>query len=82
MSGEVWCVQHRGGWCATSDNKEFLEGQNNVPTACGYMVWLPMGIKFGEPDCPDCLKSLGHNRLAWIKLKQGVVDDAKMYGEP
>ena len=47
-------VQHREGWCATADGKDFEEGAFNVPTLCEQEVTLPWGKKSGVPTCKEC----------------------------
>ena len=51
---DVWCVEHRDGWCAANPNRRFPDGALNVWTKCGHVVTLPYGCEKREPDCEDC----------------------------
>ena len=47
-------------WCK-AQYKETTRYQDSIPTACGYVITLPVGL--AHPDnqdvtCPDCLKKL------------------------
>jgi hypothetical protein len=56
-------VKHRDGWCALPEGHVFSEGDTFAPTLCevttGKGVNLPGGVERREPDCSDCLLTLG-----------------------
>lgn len=54
----VWCVRHRGGYCATADGKDYKQDEDHVRTLCNNVVTLPWGSARISPDCPECIKLL------------------------
>lgn len=50
-----WLVKHRGGWCAAKINQKHDEAAWSVKTLCNHFVMLPLGTRFGTPNCRDCL---------------------------
>lgn len=53
---EVWCAQHRSGWCAVKSGKLPVKDKDreSVATKCGQFVILPLGFDKREPDCEEC----------------------------
>lgn len=56
--GDVWCVQHREGWCATATGKQHREDATNVRTRCLQYVVLPMGSERRVPTCVECIEAM------------------------
>ena len=55
---DVWCVQHRGGWCAVADKKCPDEDASSVETKCGHFVILPWSSTKRIPTCVECIEKL------------------------
>ena len=55
----VWCIRHRGGWCATKIDRSPDELAASVKTACGFVVILPWGTKRRRPTCLACISLTG-----------------------
>jgi hypothetical protein len=54
----VWCVQHKGGWCATYRGRRPSEDAVHDKTRCGYTVHLRTGSARRLPTCCDCKKKM------------------------
>lgn len=58
----VWCVRHRGGWCALKplrrDPQSVPVYKDNEETQCDHYVTLPQGYEPREPDCAECLVAM------------------------
>lgn len=58
-SKSVWCVQHRGGWCATYRGRRPDPRALSDQTRCGHFVVARIGSERGEPDCVECRVKMG-----------------------
>lgn len=54
----VWCVQHRGGWCATKYGRKPDPIALLDQTRCGYSVTLRTDDDKRLPTCSTCLKKV------------------------
>ena len=41
---DIWCAQHRDGWCAMRPNRKPAEGVFQVKAVCDHFICLPWGI--------------------------------------
>jgi len=57
---EVWCVQHRSGWCATTSRGRTKPDARAMTdnTQCGMVVVLRFGSERRAPTCEECLRAL------------------------
>lgn len=58
----VWCVKHRGGWCAADPNRSWPEEKPIVNTKCGCSVVFPYGCEKRHPTCGECAEILARKR--------------------
>jgi len=54
----VWCIRHKGGYCASKTLNEAPDYKDSLPTLCDHFIALPTGIRKGMPTCAECLKVL------------------------
>ena len=60
---KIWCVKHKGGWCACKKNVMPTEEANSTPTLCNYFIILGMGVEQRDPTCEECLEILLKNEV-------------------
>lgn len=56
--GDVWCVKHRDGWCATATGKQHSADALNVRTVCQHSIVMPCGSERRVPTCVECIEKL------------------------
>lgn len=54
----VWCVQHKGGWCATKRGRRPDTEAWCDETRCDHFVIGRWGSEKREPTCPECRKRM------------------------